>query len=141
MKKFSALVLALILVVAFAAIASADTFVSNTVYAEAGYEGDVYNCVANTLTLNDDGTFVLCDNTSIVHNSYVVVTNWFTTVKGTYEVTEEEEGVKVITLKGTEAVYVMNGSVTLSADDAEILEDYAEMEVECDTNTFALTIL
>ena len=140
MKKFVAILVAMILCLSCVS-AMAETFVSNTVYAEAGYEGDCYNGVANVLTLKDDGTFVLVDNTSIIQASYIVVTNWFTTVTGTYTVTEEDDGVKVVTLNGTEAIYVMNGSATTSDEDPEILEDYVEMEVECDTETFALTIL
>ena len=139
MKKFVAILVAMILCLSCVS-AMAETFVSNTVYAEAGYEGDCYNGVTNVLTLNDDGTFMLIDNTSIIQASYVVVTNWFTKVTGTYTA-EEDDGVLVVTLNGTEAVYVMNGSATTSEEDPEILEDYAEMEVECDTETFALTIL
>ena len=139
MKKFVAILVAMVLCLSCVS-AMAETFVSNTVYAEAGYEGDCYNGVANVLTLNDDGTFVLIDNTSIIQASYVVVTNWFTKVTGTYTA-EEDDGVLVVTLNGTEAVYVMNGSATTSEEDPEILEDYVGMEVECDTETFALTIL
>lgn len=139
MKKFVAILVAMVLCLSCVS-AMAETFVSNTVYAEAGYEGDCYNGVTNVLTLNDDGTFVLIDNTSIIQASYVVVTNWFTKVTGTYTA-EEDDGVLVVTLNGTEALYVMNGSATTSEEDPEILEDYAEMEVECDTETFALTIL
>lgn len=139
MKKFAAILLALVLALSCVS-ALADTFVSNSVYCEAGYEGDVYNAVAMTLTLNEDGTFVLVDNTSIVHNSYVVVTNWFTTVTGTYEVVEEEEGVKVVKLTAVSGIHVMNGSVETSEEDAEMLEDYQGLECECDGNTFALTV-
>lgn len=139
MKKFVAILVAMVLCLSCVS-AMAETFVSNTVYAEAGYEGDCYNGVTNVLTLNDDGTFVLIDNTSIIQASYVVVTNWFTKVTGTYTA-EEDDGVLVVTLNGTEALYVMNGSATTSDEDPEILEDYVEMEVECDTETFALTIL
>ena len=139
MKKFVAILAAMVLCL-FCVSAMAETFVSNTVYAEAGYEGDCYNGVTNVLTLNDDGTFMLIDNTSIIQASYIVVTNWFTKVTGTYTA-EEDDGVLVVTLNGTEALYVMNGSATTSDEDPEILEDYVEMEVECDTETFALTIL
>ena len=139
MKKFVAILVAMVLCLSCVS-AMAETFVSNTVYAEAGYEGDCYNGVTNVLTLNDDGTFMLIDNTSIIQVSYIVVTNWFTKVTGTYTA-EEDDGVLVVTLNATEAVYVMNGSATTSEEDPEILEDYVGMEVECDTETFALTIL
>ena len=139
MKKFVAILVAMVLCLSCVS-AMAETFVSNSVYAEAGYENDCYNGVTNVLTLNDDGTFMLIDNTSIIQASYVVVTNWFTKVTGTYTA-EEDDGVLVVTLNGTEAVYVMNGSATTSEEDPEILEDYVGMEVECDTETFALTIL
>lgn len=140
MKKFAAILLTLALVLSLSAVAFADTFVANDCYCEAGYEGDVYNCVAMTLTLNEDGTFVLVDNTSIVHNSYKVVTNWFTTVKGTYTVVSDEEGVLTVELNAESAIHVMNGSVETSEEDPEMLEDYAGMVVECDTDTFSLTV-
>lgn len=140
MKKTLALILVLVMALsAFSASAFADTtYVGNTVYAEAGYENDVYNGVAKVLTLKDDGTFFLVDNTSIIHNSYVVVTNWFYFVTGTYEVVEDDEGTLTVALTGTEVVYVMNGSVTTSEEDPELLEDYAELTVECDNDAFSV---
>ena len=140
MKKFAAIMM--ILVLALSGIsAMAETYVGNSVYAEAGYENDCYNAVNQILTLNDDGTFLLVDNTSIIQVSYIVVTNWFYTVTGTYTVNEDDDGLLSITLNGTDVTYTMNGSVTTLEEDEELLEDYAEMEVECDTETFALTIL
>ena len=140
MKKFASLLIILALVLsAFGASAFADTtYVGNTVYAEAGYEDDCYNGVAKVLTLKDDGTFFLVDNTSIIQVSYIVVTNWFYYVSGTYEVVSDDEGTLEVVLTGTEVTYVMNGSVTTSEEDPELLEDYAELTVECDNDTFSV---
>ena len=140
MKKIASLLIILALVLsAFGVSALAETtYVGNSVYAEAGYENDVYNGVAKVLTLKDDGTFLLVDNTSIIHNSYVVVTNWFYFVTGTYEIVDDDEGTLEVVLHGTEVTYVMNGSVTTSEEDEELLEDYAELTVECDNDTFSV---
>ena len=142
MKKALSLLIALVLVLsAIGTTAFADnTYVGNTVYCEAGYENDVYNGVAKVLTLKDDGTFLLVDNTSIIHNSYVVVTNWFYFVTGTYEVVSDDEGTLEVVLTGTAVTYVMNGSVTTSDEDPELLEDYAELTVECDNEAFSLVV-
>ena len=136
MKKIAALVLALILSLSIVAALAETTYVGNTVYCEAGYENDVYNAVAKVLTLKDDGTFFLVDNTSIVHNSYKVVTNWFYFVKGTYEITSDEDGTLEVVLHGEDVTYVMNGSVTTLEEDPDLLEDYEELTVECDNDTF-----
>ena len=136
MKKIAALVLALILSLSIVSALAETTYVGNTVYCEAGYENDVYNAVAKVLTLKDDGTFFLVDNTSIVHNSYKVVTNWFYFVKGTYEITSDEDGTLEVVLYGEDVVYVMNGSVTTLEEDPDLLEDYEELTVECDNDTF-----
>ena len=141
MKKIAALVLALILSLSIVSALAETTYVGNTVYCEAGYENDVYNAVAKVLTLKDDGTFFLVDNTSIVHNSYKVVTNWFYFVKGTYEITSDEDGTLEVVLHGEDVTYVMNGSVTTSEEDAELLEDYAELKVEVDAESFSLKVL
>ena len=140
MKKLASLViiLALVLSVSCASAFADTTYVGNSVYCEAGYENDVYNGVAKVLTLKDDGTFLLVDNTSIIHNSYAVVTNWFYFVTGTYEITDDDEGTLTVVLTGTEVTYVMNGSVTTSEEDEELLEDYAELTVECDNDTFSV---
>ena len=136
MKKFAALVLALIMSLSIVSALAETTYVGNTVYCEAGYENDVYNAVAKVLTLKDDGTFLLVDNTSIVHNSYKVVTNWFYFVKGTYEITSDEDGTLEVVLHGEDVTYVMNGSVTTLEEDPDLLEDYEELTVECDNDTF-----
>ncbi|MBQ4436622.1 MAG: hypothetical protein IJJ80_00870 [Clostridia bacterium] len=137
MKKIAALVLALVLALSCVS-ALAETYFGNSVYCEAGYENDVYNGVAKVLHLYEDGTFELVDNTSIIHNSYVVVTNWAYIVTGTYVVDSDEEGTKEVTLTGTRVTYIMNGSVTTSEEDAELLEDYAELKFECDGESFSL---
>ena len=136
MKKIAALVLALILSLSIVSALAETTYVGNTVYCEAGYENDVHNAVAKALTLKDDGTFFLVDNTSIVHNSYKVVTNWFYFVKGTYEITSDEDGTLEVVLHGEDVTYVMNGSVTTLEEDPDLLEDYEELTVECDNDTF-----
>ena len=140
MKKVLALLIAMILVMsALGTSAFADnTYVGNSVYCEAGYENDCYNGVAKVLTLKDDGTFQLVDNTSIIQASYVVVTNWFYIVNGTYEIVSDDEGTLEVALTGTEVTYVMNGSVTTSEEDPELLEDYAAMTVECDNDAFSV---
>lgn len=141
MKKFAAVVLALVLSLTCAAAFAEGIYVSNSVYAEAGYENDCYNGVAKILIVNDDGTYTLIDNTSIIQVSYTVVTNWTYVVKGTYEVAEEEEGFQVLNLTAESATYTMNGSITTSEEDAEILEDYASMQVECDAEAGSLVVV
>ena len=138
MKKIAALVLALILSLSIVSALAETTYVGNTVYCEAGYENDVYNAVAKVLTLKDDGTFLLVDNTSIIHNSYKVVTNWAYIVTGTYTVDSDEDGTKEITLTATSVIYVMNGSVTTSEEDAELLEDYVGLQLEVDSESHSL---
>ena len=138
MKKIAALVLALILSLSIVSALAETTYVGNTVYCEAGYENDVYNGVAKVLHLYEDGTFELVDNTSIIHNSYVVVTNWAYIVTGTYTVDSDEDGTKEITLTGTAVTYIMNGSVTTLEEDPDLLEDYEELTVECDNDTFSV---
>ena len=140
MKKIAALLLTIALLLSCAS-GLAQTYFGNTVYCEAGYENDVYNGVALVLTLNDDGTFELVDNTSIIHNSYAVVTNWAYIVTGTYTIDADDEGTKEITLTGTAVVYIMNGSVTTSEEDAELLEDYAELKVEVDDESYSVKVL
>ena len=137
MKKIAALLLTLALLLSCVS-GLAETYFGNTVYCEAGYENDVYNAVAKVLTLKDDGTFLLVDNTSIVHNSYKVVTNWFYFVKGTYEITSDEDGTLEVVLHGEDVTYVMNGSVTTLEEDSDLLEDYEELTVECDNDTFSV---
>ena len=137
MKKIVALLLTVALFLSCAS-GLAETYFGNTVYCEAGYENDVYNAVAKVLTLKDDGTFFLVDNTSIVHNSYKVVTNWFYFVKGTYEITSDEDGTLEVVLHGEDVTYVMNGSVTTLEEDPDLLEDYEELTVECDNDTFSV---
>ncbi|MBQ9308774.1 MAG: hypothetical protein IJ229_12695 [Clostridia bacterium] len=137
MKKLIALLLALTLALSCVS-ALADTYFGNSVYAEAGYENDCYNGVARVLNLYDDGTFQLVDNTSIIQVSYIVVTNWAYIVTGTYEVTSDEDGVKEVVLHGDNVTYIMNGSVTTSEEDAELLEDYEEITFECDSESFSL---
>lgn len=69
MKKFFALFVTMILVLSCVS-AMAETYFGNSVYAEAGYEGDCYNGVAKILNLYEDGTFQLVDNTSIIQAQY-----------------------------------------------------------------------
>ena len=140
MKKIAALLLTIALLLSCVS-GLAETYFGNTVYCEAGYENDVYNGVAKVLHLYEDGTFELVDNTSIIHNSYVVVTNWAYIVTGTYTVDSDEDGTKELTLNGTAVTYIMNGSVTTSEEDAELLEDYAELKVEVDAESFSLKVL
>ena len=137
MKKIAALLLTIALLLSCVS-GLAETYFGNTVYCEAGYENDVYNGVAKVLHLYEDGTFELVDNTSIIHNSYVVVTNWAYIVTGTYTVDAEEDGVKEVTLTATAVTYIMNGSVTTSEEDAELLEDYVGIQFECDGESFML---
>ena len=136
MKKLLVIALALMISL-FCVSAMAETYFGNTVYCEAGYENDCYNGVAKVLTLHEDGTFELVDNTSIIQASYVVVTNWAYLVTGTYEVTAEEDGVKEVVLHGTAVTHVMNGSATTSEEDPELLEDYTELTLACDSEAFS----
>ncbi len=53
----------------------------------------------------------------------------------------DEDGTKELTLNGTAVTYIMNGSVTTSEEDAELLEDYAELKVEVDAESFSLKVI
>ena len=46
-----------------------------------------------------------------------------------------------VTLTGTAVTYIMNGSVTTSEEDDELLEDYAELKVEVDAESFSLKVI
>ena len=55
------------------------------------------------------------------------------TISGSRSLSVPAEGAKEF------VTYVMNGSVTTSEEDEELLEDYAELTVECDNATFSVT--
>lgn len=139
MKKFAALLLAVVLTLSMSfALAETKAYFGNFVYCEAGYENDVYNGVANVLFLNDDGTFILMDNTSIIHNSYKVVTSWAYEVRGTYEVVEQEDTWRLLSLKAESIVYIMNGAVTTSEEDPDLFEDFEGLQVEVDDANYSV---
>ena len=86
--------------------------------------------------LNEDGTYVRVENTSIIHVSGVVVTYWTYTAWGTYTVDEEDEEVKVVTLAAPEdVIYVMNDAVTTVEDDDSLLEYFEEETIEINLET------
>ena len=141
MKKKIALMLVAAMVILSAMTVNAGQFTpeiytSQRSYIEEGYEGDVWDGVCEALVLNEDGTYVRMENTSIIHVGGSVVTYWTYTAKGTYEVTEDDGEVKIVTLSVPEDVlYVMNDAVTTVDDDESLLEYFEEEEIELDLET------
>ena len=140
MKKFIALlVVAAVLSMSLMTVQAAEApavYTNQDSYIEEGYEGDVWDGVAEMVILNEDGTYVRVENTEIIHVSGVVVTYWTYTAWGTYTVDEEDEEVKVVTLAAPEdVIYVMNDAVTLVEDDDSLLEYFEEETIEINLET------
>lgn len=108
-------------------------------FVEAGYEGDCINTNAYTLVLSGD-SYTLQKAFYVNQISGVIVANTTTVFTGTCTSTEAD-GVKTVTLNApTEAFCNMNGGVSTSADDPELLNDFEWSTITCDTANKTLTL-
>lgn len=145
MKKVSALILALCLAFSLAACGSkatpAEVYTYEVDFTEAGYEGDCIMTNAYVLVLNSDGSYTFIHNFFVNQISGVIVTYTKTTYTGTYKAGDATEGVKTVTLEApTAASQNMNGGVTTSAEDAEILAEFDYGTITVDANTGSLSL-
>lgn len=139
-RRIALLIAAAVLVMSVMTVNAApfvpEVYSTQRSYIEEGYEGDVWNGVCEVLILNEDGTYVRIENTEIIHVSGVVVTYWTYTATGTYEVTEEDEEVKIVNLSApTDVYYVMNDAPTTVEEDDSLLDYFEEEEIELDLAT------
>ena len=140
-KRIALLITAAVVILSVMSVSAKAPFVpevytSQYAYIEEGYEGDVWDGVCETLILNEDGTYVRMENTSIIHVSGSIVTYWTYTATGTYEVVEEDEEIKVVALSApTDVYYVMNDAATTVEEDDSLLDYFEEEEIEIDLET------
>lgn len=147
MKKAIALVLSLCLIFSLAACsggakaAPAEVYTFETDFVEAGYEGDCIMTNAYVLVLNSDGSYTLIHNFFVNQISGIIVAYTKTTFNGTYTAGSATDGVKTITLAApTSGSQNMNGGVTTSAEDAELLSEFEYGTITVDANTGSLTL-
>ena len=149
MKKAIALVLSLCLIFSLAACsggsgakaAPAEVYTYEVDSVEAGYEGDCITTDSYVLVLNSDGSYTLIKNTFVNQISGVIVFFTKTTFNGTYTAGDASDGVKTVTLEApTSGTQNMNGGVTTSAEDAEILADFSYSSITVDANVGTLSL-
>lgn len=148
MKKAIALVLSLCLIFSLAACggngakaAPAELYTYEVDSVPAGYEGDCITTDAYILVLNSDGRYTFMHNVLINQVSGVIVASTKTTFNGTYTAGDATDGVKTVTLAApTSGTQSMNGVVTTSAEDAEILSEFSYGSISVDANTGALSL-
>ena len=127
MKKTIAIVMTLILALAFVACGAkatpAEVYTAEGDWVEAGYEGDCIITNRLILVLNGDGTYALEDGFFVNQIMGNIVFYTKTMYKGTYTATAADaEGNKTVTLAAPTSGYQnMNGVVSTSAEDAELL--------------------
>ena len=130
MKKTLAIVLALVMMLAFVACGAkaipAEVYTAESDWVEAGYEGDCIITNRLVLVLNGDGTYNLEDGFFVNQVSGVIVFYTKTMYKGTYTAgTADAEGNKTVTLAApTDGYQNMNGVVATAAEDAELLSTW-----------------
>lgn len=102
-----------------------ETYTRSYAYYEDGRQGDVINGVVCDLTFISDKEYLYTETTVIAHiDAGRQVTNWTYSMKGTYTVgtVDNDEMTKEITLSApTSGTMVMNGAVTTSEEDSDIL--------------------
>lgn len=141
MKKTLAIVLALVMMLAFVACgkkaAPAELYTTESDFLEAGYEGDCVNTNAYTLVLGGDGNYILEQGFFVNQVSGAIVFFTKTVYNGTYTATEKDaDGIKTVTLAAPTAGFVnMNGGITTSAEDAEFLKEMPLNTVKVDTTS------
>ena len=130
MKKTIAIVLTLVMLLAFVACGAkatpAEVYTAESDWVEAGYEGDCIITNRLVLVLNGDGTYALEDGFFVNQVSGAIVYYTKTMYKGTYTAGQADaDGVKTVTLAAPTGGYQnMNGVVSTAADDAEILSSF-----------------
>ena len=108
-------------------------------FVEAGYEGDCINTNAYTLIMSGDN-YTLQKAFYVNQISGVIVANTTAQYTGTCTVSEAD-GVKTVTLNApTEAFCNLNGGVSTSAEDPDLLSDFEWSTITCDTATKTLTL-
>lgn len=146
-KKLMSIVMVLALAVGVTACGSSAKSAGGSVevysyaedFVEAGYEGDCINTNAYTLILSGDN-YTLQKAFYVNQISGVVVANTTTQYTGTCTVSEAD-GVKTVTLNApTEAFCNLNGGVSTSAEDPDLLSDFEWSTITCDTATKTLTL-
>ena len=151
MKKYVSLGLILVMILSCAALAGCgsapakydtQTYTRSYAYYEDGREGDVIDAVVCDLTFVSETEYLYTETTVIAHvGAGKQVTNWTYTLRGTYTTgaVDEDEMTKEITLSApTSGSMVMNGALTTSAEDPEIL-DYSfplSITINYGNNTF-----
>ena len=134
MKKYVSLGLILVMILSCTALAGCgsapakydtQTYTRSYAYYEEGREGDVIDAVVCDLTFVSETEYLYTETTVIAHvGAGKQVTNWTYTFRGTYTAgaVDEDEMTKEITLAApTSGSMVMNGALTTSAEDPEIL--------------------
>ena len=134
MKKFVSLALICMMILSCVALAGCgsapakydvQTYTRSYAYYEDGREGDVIDAVVCDLTFVSKTEYLYTETTVIAHvGAGKQVTNWTYTFRGTYTAgaVDEDEMTKEITLAApTSGSMVMNGALTTSAEDPEIL--------------------
>ena len=117
--------------------APAELYTGEADFLEAGYEGDCINTNRSVLVLNSDGTYTLEKGffvNQIQGNIVFYTKNVYT---GKYSAGQANaDGQKTITLENPTSGHVStNGSITTSAEDAEILSEFADSSIVVDTTT------
>lgn len=146
MKKTLAIVLALVMMLAFVACgakaAPAELYTCESDFLEAGYEGDCINTNRYVLVLNGDGTYTLEQGFFVNQISGSIVFFTKTVYTGTFTATEKDaDGIKTVTLAAPTAGFVnMNGGITTSAEDAEFLADMPLNTVKVDTASGSIVL-
>lgn len=146
-KKLMSIVMVLALAVGVTACGGSAKSVGGSVevysyaedFVEAGYEGDCINTNAYTLILSGDN-YTLQKAFYVNQISGVIVANTTAQYTGTCTVSEAD-GVKTVTLNApTEAFCNLNGGVSTSAEDPDLLSDFEWSTITCDTATKTLTL-
>lgn len=151
MKKFVSFALIAVMALSCLALAGcgasapkfdAQTYTRSYAYYEDGREGDVIDAVVCDLTFLSETEYLYTETTVIAHvGAGKQVTYWTYNFRGTYTAgaVDEDEMTREITLTApTTGSMVMNGALTTSAEDPEILAYSFPLKITTNygTNTF-----
>jgi len=156
MKKYISLALITMMILSCAAITGCassapaaakfdtQTYTRSYAYYEDGREGDVIDAVVCDLTFISETEYLYTETTVIAHvGAGRQVTNWTYSLRGTYKTgaVDEDEMTKEVTLTApTTGSMVMNGAITTSAEDAEILSYNFPLNVTINYGTNVFTV-